>query len=458
MIIRAREHLGEDGMPPKDMLVSVLSEHRARAAQMERLRAAYNGESAILMRQRRNGLPNNRIAHPYARYITTMATGYMIGKPVSYSTAEPSDTLDAIQDIFRRGSESAENVQIARDQSIYGKGVEYVHVDGEEKLPHTTAISPLDAFVVYDDTYEMQPLFGVYFTRRIKADGKHDGWHIWVMTDSVIAQYAANDLSTPGTPVSVEEHFLGGVPLIEYWNDETEKGDFEWVLSEIDAYDKLQSDRVNDKEQFVDKLLVISGAVLEEDEDGRSPMQQLKEDHALQLPDQQSKAEYLTSEMRETDVEVLRRALIEDIHKLSLVPDLSDQNFAANVSGVAMRYKLLGFEQLIGIKERWFAEGLRARLRLYANILAVKGMAELDVADVKITFTHALPVDLKENAQTVQTAMTARAVSTKTAVTMLHDGEDWSEDDIDKEVERIQAEQAVTLPSPIDPGMGDMEG
>lgn len=446
MILRSADYLGEFGLPPADMLRSVIAEHQREAERYRRLRAAYDGDSQILSRRRRAGQPNNRIAHPYARYISTIATGYLIGQPVAYSTAEEHDTLQRIQEIFRRGSEAAENTQLARDQSICGKGVEYVHVDDEEgshaAVPHVTAVHPENAFVAYSNTADMKALFGVYYLPRIKADGEQDGWQIWVMSDSHIARYATKSLTEIPPFDDVVPHFFGGVPLIEYWNDENERGDFEWVLSLIDAYDVLQSDRVNDKEQFVDRLLVLTGAVLETDERGRLPMEQLREDHALQLPDSQSKAEYLTSEMNEVSVEVLRKALVEDIHKLSMVPDMSDINFAANASGVAMRYKLLGFEQLIRVKQQWFTEGLRERLKLYAHFLEVAGMPALDVADVKIEFTHALPANLTENAQIAQMALGAGAASLRTAISMLHQGENWTDDDIDQETKAIQDERA----------------
>ena len=444
MITRSREHLTAEGLPPLEMLRSVLMEHRVEAMRLSALREAYDGKSAILGRQRRDGLPNNRIAHPYARYITTIATGYLIGRPVSYAVDGDCPALGRIQDLCRRGSESAENVQLARDQSIYGKGVEYVHIDSDG-LPHATAVSPLDAFVVYADTCDAEPLFGVHCAMRTRPDGAPDGWRVWVMTDERIARYDAPALESLTEPSVVEEHFFGGVPLVEYWNDDTERGDFEWVLSLIEAYDKLQSDRVNDKEQFVDRLLVLTGAILEEDERGRKPMQQLREDHALQLPDSQSRAEYLTSEMNEADVEVLRRALAEDIHKLSMVPDMSDEHFASNASGVAMRYKLMGFEQIIRVKERWFEEGLRERLRLFSNCLALSGGEALDVSRVKITFTHAAPANLQENAQTVKLAMEAGASSLENAVRMLHAGDDWTEESVRREVERIEGAPARAL-------------
>lgn len=446
MITRSGEYLDENGLPPAEMLRTVLAEHRAGLGRLRALKAAYMARGPILDRQRRAGLPNNRLAHPYARYITTVVTGYLIGQPVSYTSAQKNDTLQRIQDAFRRGSESAENTQIARDQSVYGKGVEYVHVDDTagEPLPHTTAVSPESAFVVYSDTFDMEPLFGVYYLPAKRADGTDDGWRVWVMSDRVIARYHANAPDAPPERLEITPHYFGGVPLVEYWNNENEEGDFEGVLGLINAYDVLQSDRVNDKEQFVDRLLVLTGAVLEVDDKGRLPMEQLREDHALQLPDSQSKAEYLTSEMNETAVEVLRRALREDIHKLSLVPDLSDENFAANASGVAMRYKLMGMEQLIRIKERWFSEGLRLRLRLFINFFRLRGAPALDVKDINITFARALPANLTENAQIVRDAVGANAVSAETAVRMLHQGENWSDDEVADEVERIRTQAAET--------------
>ena len=84
-----------------------------------------------------------------------------------------------------------------------------------------------------------------------------------------------------------------------------------------------------------------------------------------------------------------------------MVPDLTDEQFAGNVSGVAMRFKLLGLEQLTKIKERWFREGLRARLKLFCAFLSLRGEPPVDADRVQIVFTRALPVNELEIAQTV---------------------------------------------------------
>ena len=82
----------------------------------------------------------------------------------------------------------------------------------------------------------------------------------------------------------------------------------------------------------------------------------------------------------------MRAALKEDIHKFSFVPDLSDREFAQNLSGVAMRYKLMGLERMASVKERWFREGLRTRLEIYARMLALSGAPALDASEIRCVF------------------------------------------------------------------------
>lgn len=446
MIIRPKSYLNEDGMPSAKMVLSVLKEHLANSERLHMLGDYYRGRTAIMTRTRSEGLPNNRMAHAYPRYIVSVTSGYLVGQPVAYSTSEDSPTLDAIRDIFKRGAVASVDTENARNAAIYGRGIEYLHSD-EDNLPHVSALDPKDAFVVYDDSYDVTPLFGIYFIRKVDEEGAPDGYRVWVMTDRQIVEYACDSL-TDGDLSVVEssEHFFGGVPLIEYWNDENEMGDFEWVIPQIDGYDKLESDRLNDKEQCVDSMLLLVGCTLETDERGRPPWKQLREDKALCLPDNQAHAEYLRNAMDETGNQILRNSIVEDIHKLSMVPDLSDENFASNASGVAMRYKLWGLEQLTNIKEQWFVEGLRSRLKLLINFLTLRGGEALDVADVKIEFSRALPTNIAEIASIISTVSGAGAMSTQTKVQTLHSADEWTDDDVADEVARIKAEQMTENP------------
>ena len=326
--------------------------------------------------------------------------------------------------------------------SLYGRSVELVFADVQSR-PRVAAIDPETSFVVYDDTVECRPLFGIRMLPRLRADGAEDGWTTEVYTDSEVIAHAPRGFGAVGPVQERRAHFFGAVPMVEVWNGEDERGDFEGVMTLIDAYDRLQSDRVNDKEQFVDALLLLSGCTMENDERGRTPGQQLREDKALCLPDTQAQASYLDGASASSEDEIMRGALIADIHKMSMVPDLSDKDFANNVSGVAMRYKLWGLEQLTNVKQQWFMEGLRARLKLFAHFAEVKGFPQLDVDNVKITMTRALPANNLEYAQLAQTADAAGAASTETKVRMLHAADNWTDEMVQAEVERIRGDASM---------------
>ena len=112
-------------------------------------------------------------------------------------------------------------------------------------------------------------------------------------------------------------------------------------------------------------------------------------------------ARWLTRQFDESSVELLRKSLENDIHKFSGVPCMSDINFSGNSSGIAMRYKLLAFEQLTKIKERYFAEGLKLRLKMIANAVYAMSAELIDTDDIELYFTHTLPENESELAQTV---------------------------------------------------------
>ena len=202
-----------------------------------------------------------------------------------------------------------------------------------------------------------------------------------------------------------EPHFKGEVPVIQYMNNKLGIGDYELQIPLIDAYNALMSDRVTDKEQFIDSILAIYGTLLsdedEEEEGGKATdaMKQLKRKKLLELPDS-TKAEYLTRTFDESGVEILKKAIEQDIHKFSHVPCMTDEAFGGNVSGVAMEFKLLGLENITKIKTRYYRKGLRKRLRIFQTFYSIKGI-NLNVDGVKMSFTRALPKNLLEISQIV---------------------------------------------------------
>jgi SPP1 family phage portal protein len=259
------------------------------------------------------------------------------------------------------------------------------------------SLEPEFTFLVYDDTIERKELFGVYY-RVEKDDANNQSRYVaTVVTESYIYTFTLQetDSSVNTEESKPKEHHMGQVSIVEYKNNKDNIGDFEQQISLIDAYNTLMSDRVNDKEQFIDAVLVLYGAILGDDVDETAEARKkLRELKLLELPTD-SKAEYLARTFDEDGVETLRKAIKEDIYTFSHVPNLTDENFVGNSSGVAMEYKLLGLEMITKIKERYYKKGLRKRMAIFCHFLGLKQIM-INPNSIMPTFSRALPKNLAE--------------------------------------------------------------
>ena len=136
-------------------------------------------------------------------------------------------------------------------------------------------------------------------------------------------------------------------------------------------------------------------------------------------------------------METLRKAIKEDIYTFSHVPNLTDENFVGNSSGVAMEYKLLGLQMITTEKEKYYKKGLKRRIELICNFLNIKAIA-INPTTVKITFTRTLPKNLNELAQMI--ANLSGKVSTKTLIEQLPFVED-----AESEVAKVEEENEKTI-------------
>ena len=192
-------------------------------------------------------------------------------------------------------------------------------------------------------------------------------------------------------------HYFDDVPIVEYENNKERRGDFESVITLVDAYNKAQSLTLDDMEDFTDAYLVLKGMGGTTGDD----IAELRRNKVLSL-DEGGGAEWLIKNLNDTYIENIKTRLQKDIHKFSSVPDMSDEAFAGNATGVAIKYKLIGLEQVRSRKERGFKQGLQRRIELIAGMLKLKSAADIDFRDIEITFTANLPSNDAEQAQIVK--------------------------------------------------------
>ena len=370
-----------------DLIQQYLNLNIAETARQEKLYKYYVGNHSILNRVLADSTkPNNRIVNPYAHYITDMMTGYFMGIPVKYQSSD-EDLMNELSAIFNYNDESANNADIATDASIYGVGYELMFLDEDGQI-RFKRIDPRGCIPIFENTIEGDLLYFIRTYEEIDVLTNVATVYVDVYSryDLKHYKYLTGSLSL----LSAQEHQWGLVPINIYANNLNGLGDFETVISEIDAYDKLESDSLNEMEYTADCYLALYGLQGTEAED----ISRMKEQRVLLLPENTS-AQWLTKSINDTYLENEKSRLDENIHKFSFCPALTDKDFAGNASGVAMKYKLMGLENATAKKERAFKIGLQRRIEQICNLLSVLG-TDYDYRAVSIIFTRNIPVNIVE--------------------------------------------------------------
>lgn len=383
----------------KELVVKLIREHEKQLPRFKKLKKYYLGEHDILSKQRSKNKPNYKPVCNHAKDIADTSTGYFMGNTISYSNSEDSD-IDELLIAFDNAEVDESDHDNALDMAIYGVAYEYVYARENENILDIKSLEVENTFIVYDDSIEQQPLFGVYYFKRKENKADTETYQAVIMTKQFVYSIVLEGKEKGVISDKPVPHNMGDIPIIEYKNNKYSIGDFEQQIGLIDSYNSLTANRINDKEQFIDSILVLYGARLGDDEEESIKAMESLAEHKLLELHPEARAEYLSKTLNENEVETLRNAVKQDIYTFSHIPNLTDENFAGNSSGVAMEFKLLGLEMITKIKQRYYVKGLKKRIKLFANYLGLTQIA-IDANSITPHFSRSLPKNLLEISQIV---------------------------------------------------------
>lgn len=362
-----------------------------------KLKNYYIGKQDIFNKKGRpNGAPNNKIVSNFCSYIVDMSTGFFLGRPIAYTTTENNqEKLNPLLEIFRYNDEAAHNLELAEEASITGESFEILYMDNDANI-RFKAIPSEEVILVCEATLEENVICAIRRYRVYDFNGATYNEFVEIYDAKSVNYYTYS--GTRLTLVNTAINYFDDVPIIEYPNNIQRRGDFENVLSLVDAYNMTQSLSLDDLMDFTDAFLILRGMSGTDDED----VAKMRNDKVLEFDDATGSAEWLIKNLNDSYIENLKNRLQTDIHKFSNIPDMSDTNFVNNASGVAIKYKLIGLEQIRSRKEREFKKSLQRRIELIGGMLKMKSVDAIDFRDVEITFTPNIPANNQEQAQIVK--------------------------------------------------------
>lgn len=407
---------------------------------LKKLHKYYLGKNHIMERQAKDtGKPDFRISNNYAKSIVNTTIGYYMGKPITYKI-EDEQLKEQIEHITTYNDDDLHNASIANDLSIFGVAYELLYLDEDKEIRYTK-LSPMETIVKYNNDIDKTIKYVIRFYDVVDDDGDNTTRFIELYDKDNIYKYRVeNEL----IPINKIPNCFSEVPINVYQNNEDKQGDFENVISLIDAMDIMQSENLNDFVTFADAYLCMSNIDVSEEDASKL------RDNKLLVLGENGQAQWLVKDVNDSYVENQKNRLDKDIYKFSQTTNMSDENFAGNSSGVAIAYKTMNMETRIANTQRYFEKGLARRMELICSMLNLTG-GNYDYTSISYVFVRNTPINLSELATQLQ--QLEGLVSKKTLLAQVP-----FVDDVDLEMKKLEDEsdnKNIFENMPITEGIGE---
>ena len=337
---------------------------------------------------------DNKIHVNLASMIVNNSVNYFIGKPISYKF-DDSFKSDVIEELQAEDVEEIENKSLAKDCSKFGIAYELVGIKETKEL-YYKRLDPLKTFLVVNDTLLEDKICFITYTE-VKTKAKETYKQGYVYTADFIQKFTAQSgVVTLGETIP---NVFKDFPIIIYKNNDEMTGDYEKATEMLSAYSRLYSCSFDDFESIANALLIFYNVVL-----GDEDRKKLDETSVLGIQDEngekEAKAEYIYKKLDVNSFKELRNMMREDIFAITNVADFTDENFGGNQSGIAISYKLIGFENLRLDKAVYFKRGILERWKLIGKYTV--NSFEIKKGDIELTFFPNIPENVAQDLEYVQ--------------------------------------------------------
>jgi SPP1 family phage portal protein len=351
---------------------------------------------------------NNKVNNDFFGEIVDFKTGYFAGKPAVYSYADTVESKEdtggeeardeaskALSDFVARNNMYDVDMDITKFAAIagYAGRMFYHDTDGNERC----MALPSYETIVLSETSIMEPKYGIRYYKTLGLGGE-EIWKAEFDDGKTIRFYEGCAGSLTEKPEKAIPNLFGFCAIQGIPNNSEMLGDVEKVMELIDAYDRTVSDENNEIDSFANAYMAFENIDMSDEEIRRG--QRTGAFQYFSNGNQPGSIHFITKDINDAFVEHHLDRLEENIYRFSKTPNMADENFSQNASGVAMKFKLTGLEAKCGMFQAKMITAGVYMFKLLAGCWAKKRIP-CDPLQCYITFKRNFPVDLQNEAQAV---------------------------------------------------------
>lgn len=363
---------------------------------------------------------NNKVNIPNAWALSRTINGYCFGEPIKLIARgvdenESGDIegtkqaqVEVLSEMLDRMGNHDSDIMASMCASICGVGYklalpanrEELDINGIPFVINSDIIFPMLAGVVYSNESISRPVMGFIIGTYYDENGEADGnlYTCWTK----YAQYQLKD-SEQGDGYDVVKQVIDGaeydiyplsnnrIPLIEVERNPFRKGDWETVTSLLELKNNLISSRIDDIQQMVDYILVLTNCAFKDDSDKNTVLTSRLLELQVQNPNNPQKAEILKNALDQTSVQQLADYIDLLVQECVGVPNRQERGGGGGDTGQAVKYRN-GFRDLENNAGLIIPKMDKAEMQFidlclsYCANVRVDGITDLKARDVRCKF------------------------------------------------------------------------
>lgn len=336
----------------------------------------------------------NKIVENHAYEIVAFKVAQTYGEAIQFVSLKQDEAtnkrVDKLNDYDRAANKQLKNIQCGEYQSAVGFG--YLAVGFGDDIPYKIInINPMNTFIIYSESTE-EPMLAV---QELK-DTENKRYYLCY---SKTHEYKIAN----GTVVYSKLHAFGGIPIVEYPNNQDRMSDIELVISMLDAINNFQSNRIDAVEQFVQSWIKFINCEVDKKTFG-----EMKMEGALVVKsnnkDNKADVDVITQELNQTESQVAKEDLWNNVLSISAIPQQNSGSDGGSTMGaVSLRSGWDFSKSRAKLKDPYVIQAEYELAKIKLNILRIKKEdLKLSVMDFEPQIPHSPQDNMQSKAQVFQ--------------------------------------------------------
>lgn len=334
----------------------------------------------------------NHVVENHAWEIVRFKNAQTYGEPVQFVALKKEDrvnyAVDKLNDYFKAAGKELKDINSGEWTSAVGTGFKAIqNKDGEIPFRIVTP-TPLNTYVVYSSFTE-EPLMAV---QQLKDAEGQNYYLCYTETREFKVQNGAY-LAVNGEVSKL--HAFGGIPIIEYPNNQSRISDIELVITMLDAINNMQSNRMDAIEQFVQSWVKFVNCDIDEDTFKKMKMMGALVVKSNNGAENKADVDVMSQELSQTESQVAKDDLWDNVLSISAIPNKEGNNGGGDTQGaVSLRNGWDFSKQAAKLKDPFVKEGDKRLAQLAINRIRIATGENINLSalDFEVQVSHS-PMD-----------------------------------------------------------------